>query len=392
MDRRKHQGVALWMGLLFLVLMAELILFYLGASELQGIEAQQVGSYTEKLTGQMQETEAISILNGKNEDGSQRDAQEQEKAKAAGEALQKKYGYLPWNTVYMKAVVRYGILAFGIFLTGCCAAGVLFWQMRRRENRILMALESASQQLKELDMRFQKTKQQLEKEEQETKSLITDISHQLKTPMAALQMSHEMLETTDLSEEERLVFRKREKEELHRLRNLMEALLELSKLESKLIQLHPESVSLRRVLTEAVNGIYMKAVEKQIDISVEEFEDINLKMDAKWTAEAFANILDNAVKYSPDQTEIKLRIAKMVSYVLVEVEDQGIGITSEEVHQIFKRFYRGKSENVKQEDGSGVGLYLARKIFEGQGGTICVKQAVIQGSIFQITLPLELEK
>lgn len=292
----------------------------------------------------------------------------------------------------MKTVVRYGMFALGIFLTGCCVAGVLFWWMRKREERILEALESTSQQLKELDMRFQKTKQQLEKEEQETKSLITDISHQLKTPMAALQMSHEMLETTNLSEEERVVLRKREKEELHRLRNLMEALLELSKLESKLIQLHPESVSLRKVLTEAVNGIYMKAVEKQMDISVEEFEDINLKMDAKWTAEAFANILDNAVKYSPDQTEIKLRITKMVSYVLVEVEDQGIGITSEEAHQIFKRFYRGKSENVKQEEGSGVGLYLARKILEGQGGTICVKQAVIQGSIFQITLPLDLEK
>ena len=85
------------------------------------------------------------------------------------------------------------------------------------------------------------------------------------------------------------------------------------------------------------------------------------------------NILDNAVKYSAPNTAVEIRVEPMVSYYLIEIEDQGIGIPKEERNQIFKRFYRGRSSAVQETDGSGVGLYLTRKILEEQGGSICVK-------------------
>ena len=155
-----------------------------------------------------------------------------------------------------------------------------------------------------------------------------------------------------------------------------------------MIRLKPENKSLKRTLTQAVNSIYMKAYEKQIDISMEEFTDIRLPHDSRWTEEVIVNILDNAVKYSPSKTAITIRVSELLSYVMIEIQDQGIGISPSEFQNIFKRFYRGNSPEIKDTNGSGVGLYLARKIIEQQGGTICAKSSGSHtGSNFILTLP-----
>lgn len=104
---------------------------------------------------------------------------------------------------------------------------------------------------------------------------------------------------------------------------------------------------------------------------MKEFSDIELLHDSRWTAEAISNVLDNAVKYSPGGSAIQIRVEPMVSYVFIEVEDEGIGIEKSEYQNIFKRFYRGKRPEVEAEEGAGVGLYLVRKIFEGQGKCVC---------------------
>lgn len=108
----------------------------------------------------------------------------------------------------------------------------------------------------------------------------------------------------------------------------------------------------------------------------------------KWTVEAIANILDNAIKYSQCGSDIQIRAQKLYSFVRVEIEDKGIGIPKEEQNKIFTRFYRGNNDIVKNQEGSGIGLYLSRSILEEQGGTVSVRSSLGKGSIFVIQLPL----
>ena len=127
---------------------------------------------------------------------------------------------------------------------------------------------------------------------------------------------------------------------------------------------------------------------KDISIQVEMDDDIVVNHDSKWTVEALTNILENAVKYSPEHTTITVRTQELASNVLIEVEDEGMGIPAEELHKIYQRFYRGRKAKEQVKDGAGVGLYLARKIIEEQGGTIAAKRKAEKGMIFKVTLPL----
>nr|WP_243426088.1 HAMP domain-containing sensor histidine kinase [Mordavella massiliensis] len=156
-----------------------------------------------------------------------------------------------------------------------------------------------------------------------------------------------------------------------------------------MIRLKPEKAGVKSTLARAVAGAYAKAVDKNISIETEEFTDVAVVHDPGWTAEAIGNVLDNGVKYAPVGTCITIRVSELVSYVMIEVEDEGPGIPAEEQHRIFQRFYRGKAEAVRKEEGSGVGLYLTRRILEEQGGTVCVKNGRTGGSKFVITLPKE---
>lgn len=249
-----------------------------------------------------------------------------------------------------------------------------------------------SDQLERLGSAFGVLKERLTVEEENTKELITDISHQLKTPVAAIGMSLELLDDEKLTLEEKEEFLARGREEVHRLTHLMGTLTNLSRLETDMIRLDPKENSLKQTLIRAVNGVYMKAGEKGIEIEMEEFRDITLVHDARWTAEAFANVIDNAVKYSPAQTRVQIRVVAYISYVFIEVEDAGIGIPREERTEIFKRFYRGKHPAVEASEGAGVGLYLVRKILEAQGGSVRVLPGCGTGSVFQMMLPKKYEK
>ena len=138
----------------------------------------------------------------------------------------------------------------------------------------------------------------------------------------------------------------------------------------------------------AVNSVYMKAYEKSIDISLDEFQDVQIVHDSKWTGEVFVNILDNAVKYSPEHTEIRIRVTELATCMMLEFIDQGTGIPAEEAHRVFQRFYRGNQEYVKKQEGLwGWTLSCQEKILEEQKGTICVKVAPEGGNNFVVTLP-----
>lgn len=220
----------------------------------------------------------------------------------------------------------------------------------------------------------------LNEERDNTKSLVTDISHQLKTPISAMKACFDIYAETD-SKIEREEFLKRSRIQMDKMEALAASLINISRLENSMIVLSKEEVSLQEIIIGAVNTIYHKAASKNIDIITSDFEDITLKLDFKWTVEAIANVLDNGIKYSPRDSEIHIRITKMFSFVRIEIEDRGIGISKADRNNVFKRFFRGSSDKVKKEEGSGVGLYITRKIIEEQGGTISVKSSgFLQGS------------
>ena len=156
-----------------------------------------------------------------------------------------------------------------------------------------------------------------------------------------------------------------------------------------MITLNPEKTALTDILVGAVNTVYHKASGKNIEIVTEDFEDVKVNVDRKWTVEALANILDNGIKYSPAGSTISIRVNKLFSFVRIEIQDQGIGIPREERNRIFSRFYRGSDETVKKQEGSGVGLYLTRRILEDQRGTVSVRSSAGEGSTFAVQLPLD---
>jgi signal transduction histidine kinase len=250
-------------------------------------------------------------------------------------------------------------------------------------------LESVHEKLREMSYYFSDLKLRLTEEENNTKKLITDISHQLKTPLASIRLCHELAKSSELTENERRDFLITESQEIWKMEVLLDELVKLSRLENNMIQIKPEKNSLRQTVSEAISQMFMKAYEKNIEICVDMEKDVEILHDRKWTVEALVNILENAVKYSEPMTTINVRVSYLPRSVLLEIEDEGIGIQEDELHEIFKRFYRGSKAKELVKEGAGVGLYLARNIIEQQGGTIIAKRKSQHGTIFKITLPLQ---
>lgn len=396
MDRRKFQVAALAAGLLLLILALGTGLLGAAWNVIYGSEAEKLGALAEKYPED--EAQLAAIFNGRffdapassDKNSSQvSSGQNSRQYEAEGKHLFDKYGYTFSASVRSGHLWRYALAAAFLLTAGVFLELFLLIRNIQKTKAAADRADFLEEKLRETRFRAEQVEKQIHMEEQDTKGLITDISHQLKTPLASLKMSYELADSADLSEKERAEFTQKEREEVAKLESLLAVFTQLTRLETGMIRLQPENASLKETLTRAVSGIYMKAFEKQIDIFVEEFQDIRIPHDPRWTSEIFLNILDNAVKYSPSGTEVSVRVSELAGYVMIEIQDQGIGIPAASVQDIFKRFYRGDAPEVKAAAGSGVGLYLARKILEQQGGTICVKPGRKKGSNFILTLPKE---
>lgn len=235
---------------------------------------------------------------------------------------------------------------------------------------------------KKLDSEISK----LNLEKENLKSLVTDISHQLKTPLSSLKLHNSILMQEDISGQDRKIFLRQNDVTIKKLHNLIDALVNISRLESGIIEINPKSNSIRQTILKAVNACYLKAMDKDISINVDEFDDIKIYHDNKWTEEAIFNILDNAIKYTESKGNIDICISNTVNYFRIDIKDDGIGIDKTEINDLFKRFYRSNNETVKNTEGSGVGLYLSRKILEMQGGNIICSKNIDKGSTFSVLL------
>lgn len=224
----------------------------------------------------------------------------------------------------------------------------------------------------------------LNKEKENIKELVTDISHQLKTPLASLKLYNSLLLEEDLEEEDRTEFLKTSGMSINKLQSLVESLVNISRLETSMISIKKENKNIKATIIKAIESVKPKAINKFISINLNDFDDKIVPHDSKWTEECIFNILDNAVKYTNLKGKIDIYVQDAINFIRIDIKDNGIGIDKNEFNNIFKRFYR--SEEVQDLEGSGVGLYLSRKILESQGGNIIVSSQKGEGSKFSLFL------
>lgn len=240
--------------------------------------------------------------------------------------------------------------------------------------------------LKQLDRIMNLNFEKVNLEKEKIKSLVTDISHQLKTPLSSIKLYNTLILEENLTKEEYLDFVHRSEMEINKLQDLVDSLMKISRMETGLINLSIERNNLKDTIISAVNGIYLKSSEKNIKIIIHDIEPCYIFHDVKWTKEAIFNVLENAVKYTDYGGKIEIRCVDLVTQIKIDIEDNGIGINREEFNNIFKRFYRVNSEKVKYTEGTGVGLYLTRKILEEQSGCITVDSVEGKGTKFSLFL------
>lgn len=221
--------------------------------------------------------------------------------------------------------------------------------------------------------------QMLAQEKEQIKALISDISHQIKTPVAAANTFAQLLNDKELSDEEHSEYIATLQISLEKLTFLTNSLIKMSRLESGIISLKPEKNSLNDIVLQALKIVYVKAKEKNITITFDCEQKFEALLDFNWTSEAITNVLDNAVKYTQNGGIVKLQITEYPSYLRLDISDNGIGIPEEEQAKVFGRFYRGKQS--AGVDGVGIGLYLARDIINKQQGYIKLKSGK-EGSMF----------
>lgn len=227
-------------------------------------------------------------------------------------------------------------------------------------------------------------RRQSRQDKQIIQELVSDISHQVKTPIANLQMFMGILKSHSLSEEKRIEFLDTMEGQINKLDFLLQSLIKMSRLETGTFALHVEKTSLYDTIALALNGIWERAEDKDISLSVECDHDVTARHDVKWTAEALGNILDNAVKYTRRGGSIQISVRPWQFYTRVDIKDTGMGIPKEQYNEVFKRFWR--SEEAAWQEGVGLGLYLAKEIVTRQRGYISVKSDVGKGTTFSVYL------
>ena len=232
---------------------------------------------------------------------------------------------------------------------------------------------------------LQENRRKVDEERRELQTLVSDISHQVKTPVANLKMVTDTLLAKPVTEQERRDFLQGIRSQTDKLEFLVQSMGKASRLETGAITLEKKDGPLLDTLAQAMSGIVYGAEQKGISVEVQCPEDLRVSHDSKWTAEALFNLLDNAVKYTPAGGMISVSVEQWEMYVKLDVTDTGKGIPESRQAAIFRRFYR--EEEVHDQPGVGIGLYLAREIVTRQGGYIKVASEPDRGSAFSVFLP-----
>lgn len=224
---------------------------------------------------------------------------------------------------------------------------------------------------------------QIKSEKDAIKALISDISHQTKTPVANILLYSQLLRDGGGLNENASELAAHIESQTEKLNFLIQSLIKISRLENGIVAVVPKENRIEKLLSGL--DFKTKAQLKNIDLIIEKNINMTAFFDMKWTLEAISNITDNAIKYTPAGGKVKISAVPYEMFVKIDISDSGIGISEEEFSKIFTRFYR--SQKVSDSPGVGIGLYLSREIISKQGGYIKVTSAENKGSTFSVFIP-----
>lgn len=232
---------------------------------------------------------------------------------------------------------------------------------------------------------FQKKEEESVREKERVKGLISDISHQTRTPVANIKLYLELLGDEELSQSGQK-FLEKIQGQMEKIDFLMQSMVKMSRIETGILQIHKEDKNLYETIRHAVASVVPEAAQKKIALYVECEEEMFIRHDSKWTEEAIYNVLDNALKYTESGGKIHIQAERQELFVKLSISDTGKGIAPERQAEIFTRFYR--EPEVHDKPGVGIGLYLARTIMELQKGYIEVQSEVGRGASFRLYFPV----
>ena len=328
-----------------------------------------------------------------------------------------------WNRICMGKAIGMEVLMVVLFLLClllACAALIYRKREKKLKISILQMLEEASSGLFQ-EKRFDETSvsevenrmwnylenrqtamERIERDRQRMQSQISDIAHQAVLPVSNIVLYTQLLEEnlsngftgTKINEIENVQLTKAEvseinseitaiRDEIGTLDFLIQSLVKLSRMENGIINLNAEKQQIKPMLDLVKQQFAIKAKNKGIDFLIEDTEETAV-FDRKWTLEAVANIVDNAVKYTQEGGKISIHTEVLPSLVRIDITDTGIGIREEEQGAVFSRFYR--SAEMSNSRGVGIGLYIAREVMRAQNGYIRLRSEHGSGSIFSLYL------
>jgi signal transduction histidine kinase len=224
---------------------------------------------------------------------------------------------------------------------------------------------------------------ELRKEKQFLVDLLSDISHQLKTPLSSMILYNDIMLNKELPREQSHTFLLNNQNQLNRMQHLIQSILKVAKLDAKAIELNRENQSLNETIQEAVDATESKALEGKVKIIVWEEETITFNHDRLWLEEAFINIIKNGIEHTPINGEVRIQLIENPIYKRVIIEDSGEGIQEGDLPNIFKRFYKAKTS--RKSESVGIGLALAKSIIEAHNGIVEVQSSIGIGTRFSIT-------
>jgi len=225
-------------------------------------------------------------------------------------------------------------------------------------------------------MRLSEQSEYLLSDKERMSEAISDISHQLKTPLTSMGVMMDLLKKPDLPLEKQQQFLRYLQQQLERMEWLITSLLKLSKLEAGTVLFHPEQVKLSKLVQQAIAPIEIPIEVKEIHLLMQGNEETTLQVDQKWTIEAILNVIKNAVEHTPQGGMITISMSQNTLYTELKVTDSGAGIDREDLPHLFKRFYRGKSAS---DASVGIGLAMSYHILQAQNGVIEVENSTEQG-------------
>lgn len=292
-----------------------------------------------------------------------------------------------------------GILSAIVLLSG---AGLFF---RRRENmyeaaeKVIMqyadnhfeshlptgeigAVYQLFGSIEQLAMSLQAKNEMEHKAKLFLRDMISNISHQLKTPLAALNMYMEIITEEPENEEAVRNFSQKSMQSLERMEQLIQSLLKMARLDTGNIVFEKRQCFVSEIVEQAVDDLRERARREGKEIFTEGEPEERLFCDQEWTKEAVGNLVKNALEHTDTGGVIRVSWQRFPAVFRLTVEDNGCGIAPEDIHHIFKQFYRSKNSGDRQ--GAGLGLSLAKAIVEGQGGNLSVESRAGEGSVFRI--------